>query len=102
MAKDLSDSVRDALGHAVRTAIKNAADAGPTKQHSSPFSGARGIAAGAGLAAAAPLAYKGIDKLRHGGLPTPSVNGAVSKVGDQVGSKLKDTVGQKVDEAGGA
>jgi uncharacterized membrane protein len=108
MAKDLSDTLRDALGNAAKETLKNAVQAAsskganPLKQKSSPLSGVKGVAAGAGLAAAAPLAYKGIDKLRTGGIPTPSASGLASKAGDQVGAKLKDTVSQKVDEAGGA
>jgi uncharacterized membrane protein len=121
MANDLSDTVRDALGHMVREAIKNVGDASPTKNGGSgPFKGMKGLAAGAGLAAAAPLAKKGVDAVRaNGGLPTPSLGGAASKVaskaspkqaaskaaskaGDKVGSNLKDAVTSKVDEAGGA
>src|SRR5215210_2129133 len=122
MAKDMGDAVRDALGHAVREAVKNVSDVSPKPKRSSggPFSGARGLAAGAGLAAAAPLAKKGVDAVRgSGGLPTPNPKRAVSKVaskasparavskaaskaGDKVGSNLKDAVTSKVDEAGGA
>ena len=106
MAKDLSDAVRDALGHAMKEAVKNVGDMSPAKSKSGPFSGARGLAAGAGLAAAAPLAKKGVDKLRaNGGLPTPSPTRAAgkmaSKAGERVGSNLKDTVSEKVDQAGG-
>jgi uncharacterized membrane protein len=106
MAKDASDLVRDALGQVVRNAIKSAGDVNPAKPKRGPFSGARGVAAGAGLAAVAPLAYKGVEKLRLNGLPTPSVGNVASSMastaGDKVGSKLKDTVSEKVDEAGGA
>jgi uncharacterized membrane protein len=109
MAKEMSDTVRDALGQVVRGAVKNAAQAAsngggknPLKRSKSPLSGVKGVAAGAGLAAAAPLAYKGVDKLRTGGIPKPSASKLVSKAGDQVGSKLKDTVSEKVDQAGGA
>jgi uncharacterized membrane protein len=108
MAKDLSDTVRDALGQAAREALKNVTQAAssssgnPLKRKRSPLSGVKGVATGAGLAAAAPLAYKGMDKLRTGGVPKPSASGLVSKAGDQLGSKLKDTVSEKVDEAGGA
>src|SRR6478752_2287145 len=111
MASDLSGAVRDVLGNVVRDALKNAGGSGsplPTKK-GGPFSGARGMAAGAGLAAAAPLvAKKGYDKLSGGGGPggglgVSKVAGkAASKAGDSVGSKLKDTVSDKVDEAGGA
>ena len=121
MANDLSDTVRDALGNMAREAIKNVGDASPSKNGgSSPFKGAKGLAAGAGLAAAIPLAKKGVDAVRgSSGLPKPSPARAVAKVasktspkdavsktaskaGDKVGSNLKDAVTSKVDEAGGA
>jgi len=107
MAKDVGDAVRDALGHAVREAAKNAGEMKPKRSRGgSPLSGARGIVAGAGLAAAAPLAKKGVDAIRNGGLPTMNPTRAAghmaSKAGDRVGSKLKDAVSDKVDEAGGA
>jgi uncharacterized membrane protein len=119
MANDLSDTVRDALGSMVREAIKNVGDTSPGKNGGS-FSAVKGLAAGAGLAAAAPLAKKGVDAVRgNGGLPTPSparavskvaskaspkdaVSKAASKAGDKVGGNLKDAVTSKVDEAGGA
>src|SRR5689334_17339328 len=107
MATDLSGTLRDALGGVVQDALKNAGSAAPTsKKGSGRMSGLKGLAAGAGLAAAAPLAKKGIDAVRGGGLPTPSPTGAVSKAaskaGDKVGGNLKDAVSEKVDEAGGA
>ena len=53
-----------------------------------------------------PLAKKGVDAVRGGGLPKPSPTRAASKVaskaGDKVGENLKDAVTSKVDEAGGA
>jgi len=107
MAKDVSDTVRDALGSVMREAVKNVGDASPKKKSKgSPLSGAKGIAAGAGLAAAAPLAKKGVDKVRMGGLgalsPAKMASKAVSNAGEKVGSTVKDTVSGKVDEAGGA
>jgi uncharacterized membrane protein len=108
MAKDMGDAVRGALSQAVREAVKNVGDVSPKpKSSKGPFSGARGLAAGAGLAAAAPLAKKGVDAIRaNGGIPTPSPTKAAgrmaSKAGDKVTSGLKDTVSSKVDEAGGA
>ena len=116
MSKDLSDTVRDALGHAVRDAIKNMGDASPSpksgKNGKGGLSAMKGLAAGAGLAAAAPLAKKGVDAVRNGsgGLPAPKPAAAATKVaskaassaGDKVGSNLKDAVTNKVDEAGGA
>ena len=107
MAKDMGDAVRDALGHAVREAVKNVGDAKPKKSKGGgPLSGAKGLAAGAGLAAAAPLAKKGVDAFRNGGLPsmspTKAAGSMASKAGDKVAGNLKDTVSEKVDEAGGA
>jgi uncharacterized membrane protein len=107
MAKDVTETVRDALGGMVRDAIKNAGQAAPTKSKSGPLSGAKGIAAGVGLAAAAPLvAKKGVDAVRGNGKPTGGptklASKAASKAGDRVGAKLKETVSSKVDEAGGA
>jgi uncharacterized membrane protein len=119
MANDLSDTVRDALGHIVRDAIKNVSNASPPapmKNGSGRMSGMKGLAAGAGLAAAAPLAKKGVDAVRGGGgLPTPNLptpkpaaaatkvaSKAASKAGDKVGTNLKDAVSSKIDEAGGA
>ena len=105
MARDVSDTVRDALGNVVREALKNIGDVKPTKNKSGPLSGAKGIAAGMGLAAAAPLAAKGVGALRGNGKPggpAKLASKAASKAGDRVGDKLKETVSSKVDEAGGA
>ena len=106
MAKDLSSTVRDVVGHAARDAMKNLGDAKPGgKKSNGRLSGAKGIAAGAGLAAMVPLAKKGVDAVRSGALPTsPAKLGgkAASTAGDRVGAQLKDAVSSKVDEAGGA
>jgi uncharacterized membrane protein len=107
MANDLSETVRNALGHAARDALKSVSSAAPTSKNGhGRMSGAKGLAAGAGLAAAVPLAKKGVDAVRGGGLPKPNPARAASKVaskaGDKVGENLKDAVTSKVDEAGGA
>ena len=109
MANDLSETVRNALGHAARDALKSVSSAAPTGKNGrggGGLSGAKGLAAGAGLAAAVPLAKKGVDAVRGGGLPKPNPAGAASKIaskaGDKVGENLKDAVTSKVDEAGGA
>jgi uncharacterized membrane protein len=112
MAKDMSDTLRDALGQVVREAVKNVGSSPQPKKKSSPLSGARGVAAGAGLAALAPLAKKGVDAVRGNGISFPSAKPgklatkattkAAKKMGDQVGGKLKEGVSEKVDEAGGA
>jgi uncharacterized membrane protein len=109
MANDLSETVRNALGHAARDALKSVSSAAPTGKNGrggGGLSGAKGLAAGAGLAAAVPLAKKGVDAVRGGSLPKPSPTAAASKVaskaGDKVGENLKEAVTSKVDEAGGA
>jgi uncharacterized membrane protein len=105
MARDVSDTVRDALGSVVREAIKNAGDVAPTKKKPGPLSGAKGIGAGMALAAAAPLAKKGVDAIRSSnGVPSPTklAGNAASRAGDKVSEALKDTVSSKVDEVGGA
>jgi uncharacterized membrane protein len=112
MAKDMSDTVRDALGQVVREAVKNVGGGQQPQKKASPFSGAKGVAAGAGLAALAPLAKKGVDAVRGNGISLPSARPgklaakattkAAKTVGDQVGGKLKEGVSEKVDEAGGA
>jgi uncharacterized membrane protein len=104
---DVSDTVRDALGNAVRGALKNVGDVTPSSKKSGPLSGAKGIAAGMGLAAAAPLAKKGYDAMRSNGTansagPVKLAGKAASKATDRVGDKVKDAVSSKVDEAGGA
>jgi uncharacterized membrane protein len=108
MAKDLSDHVRGALQQVVTDAVKSIGDADNAAKNGG-LSGLRGVAAGAGLAALAPLAKKGYDVVRSNGgpsLPTPKPGKAAgklaSKAGDRVGNKLKEGVGEKVDQAGGA
>src|SRR4051812_34993011 len=98
MSKDVTDTVRDVLGTVVRETISNVTDATP-KRKSGPLSGVKGIAAGAGLAAAAPLAKRGVDAIRGNGLPSPgaAASKAVSKAGSRVGSNVKDAVTSKVD-----
>src|SRR5215212_7518083 len=108
MANDMADAVRDALGNVVRDALKNVGDATPTRSKSGPLSGAKGVAAGVGLAAAAPIVAKqGIKAIRSNGkLPTPKpgkmAKQAASKATDRVGDKMKEVVSDKVEAAGGA
>jgi uncharacterized membrane protein len=109
MAKDLTDTLRSAVGDAARDVLGSVGDGASKKSWTplsggkanplsrgkpGPLSGAKGIAAGAGLAALVPLAKKGVDAVR-------SAKGGPS-IGEQVGEKVKETVSEKVDEAGGA
>jgi len=95
MANDLGDVVRDAVTKAARDVIKNVGDTTPSKRKpKARLSGMRGLSAGAGIAALAPLAKKGVDAARNGTLNPANL---ASSVGDKVGDVAKD----KVDEAGG-
>ena len=89
--------LRSAAAGMAEDALKNFSEGRP-QQKPSRFSGAKagakGLAAGAGLVALAPLAKKGLSAL------TPP-EGAASALGDKVGNKLKESVSEKVDDAGG-
>jgi uncharacterized membrane protein len=108
MAKDMGDVIGTAIGRVAREAAENIASDGRRRsgplsafgKRSSPLSGMRGVAAGAGLAALTPLATKGAGKLAKRAL----TNGAkpVKKAGEKVGEGVKGTVGKSVEQAGGA
>ena len=110
MAKDMGDVIGTAIGRVAREAAQNIANDGRKgplsgfRKSSSPISGMKGVAAGAGLAVLAPLATKGAGKLAKraftdGAKPVKKAGG---KVGSKVGEGVKDAVGKSVDQAGGA
>jgi uncharacterized membrane protein len=66
MAKDVSDTLREALMQVAREAIGNIG--GEQPQKSKGLSGGKGLLTGVGLAAAAPMAKKALDALRDGSL----------------------------------
>jgi uncharacterized membrane protein len=111
MAKDMSDlgdAIGTAVGKVAREAAHSVSSNGKGKGLSGrgpngALSGMKGVAAGAGLAAVAPLAAKGAGKLvKAGGGKLVKAGGApIKKATDQVGKQVKDTVGEKIDEAGG-
>jgi uncharacterized membrane protein len=109
MAKDFSDTLRDTVSQVVREATQN----GGKRRSNGPLSGGRGVAAGAGLAAVAPLAAKGVGKLAKRRLagaaakkavkkPGEAVGDVTSKLGDSIGKGVGDKVKDKIDESGGA
>jgi uncharacterized membrane protein len=110
MAKDMQDTVKEVLSRVVQDTGKNLSEHNPTRS-GGPLSGARGIAAGAGAAALAPVAFKGISKLVRtvstdglgevASAPGRAASGLTSKIGDTISSGVGDKVSQKVDEAGG-
>ena len=105
MAKDVGDLIGNAIGSIAREAAQSLSGSGSSKNGISPknigfgrngngaLSGSRGVLAGAAVAAAAPVAAKGARKL---------VRGATKRVEPAVGKGVKDAVGKKIDEAGGA
>jgi uncharacterized membrane protein len=105
MAKDVADRVGTALGKMARDAAHDFASngrkrAGPIPlpgRRSSPLGGMRGVAAGAGMAALAPLAAKGAGKLAK----RAASNGAdpLKAAGGKVAEGAKEAVGKP---AGGA
>jgi uncharacterized membrane protein len=116
MAKDVTDMLRDTLNQTVREATQSFGD-GNKRGSNGALSGMRGVAAGAGLAALAPLASKSARKAIRRRLaagaakkvakkPVEAVSDATSKVGDTVGKGaggVKEKVGgsgAKAKEAG--
>jgi uncharacterized membrane protein len=84
MGKDVGEVIGTALGRMAREAAENVAS-NARKASKGPLSGGKGVAAGVGLAALAPIAARGAGKLAKGGVGKP-----LQKVGDG----LKDAVGK--------
>jgi uncharacterized membrane protein len=117
MAKDVKDA-GDTIGAALGTIAREVSHSVSGNGHSKvPFrngsgnglSGARGIAAGAVLASAAPLAGKAVKRLvtkRVAGSGAEKGSGLVEKLTegakDTVGKGVKDAVGETAEKAGGA
>lgn len=117
MAKDIQERVGQFLGsdggkQLIGTAVSEllgglSAGSNKTKglvqshNGSGPLSGTKGLAVGAGAAALAPVAVKGIGKVIKGASPLSApkdlAEGAVSKLEDTVTGKLQE----KVEDAGG-
>jgi len=114
--KDLGETIGDALGNVAREAVKTVSSNGhgpQLRKADGALSGARGVAAGAALAAVTPLIARGAGKVVKGAVtkrlsPSGDTSGARVKekvtegVKDTVGKGVKDTVGKKIDQAGGA
>jgi uncharacterized membrane protein len=88
---------------AARETLKHVGGRTPAKSKPGPLSGGKGVAAGVGLVAAAPLVKKGVGAVRGNRMkPAKVAETAATKAGERVGSKIKEAVSEKVDEAGGA
>src|SRR4051794_2472685 len=99
MAKDLGEAIGHAVGRIAREGVQTVS-INARKASNGPLSGPKGLAAGAGLVALAPLAAKSAGKLvkqqlANGGNP-------IAKAKEAAGGGVKDAVGKKIDEAGGA
>src|SRR4051794_4044234 len=101
MSRDLGDTIGEAIGRVAREAaqsVSSNASKASSKASNGKFSGPTGLAAGAGLAALAPLAVKGASKLIGNG---SNGAGPVKKAREAVSGTVKDAVDKKVDESGG-
>jgi uncharacterized membrane protein len=87
MAKDLGDVIGTALGRAARDAAQTVATNARKSSKNGSLTGAKGFAAGAGLAALAPFAVKGAGKLASGAKDTvgKGVKAGVEKTADKAG-----------------
>ena len=107
MAKDLGDTIGTMVGRVAREAAQSVTS---DKSNKSPFGGSgksplggmTGLAVGAGLAAAVPLAVKGASKLANGlnGASNPVAN-VTEKATNKLGDTAKGVVDDKIKDAGG-
>jgi len=102
MAKDLGEVIGTVVGRVGREAAQNLVSKA-RKSKNGPVSGLKGVAVGAGLAAAAPLAVKGASKLAKGGLSDGAnpLQKPVQKAGEKVKGAASDVVEDKVKDVGG-
>jgi uncharacterized membrane protein len=111
MAGNVQEVIREALISALQGSGGSSQNGKEISGSNGGLSGVKGLAAGAGAAALAPVAFKGIGRLAKGlgidGLqdtvksPGEALGGAASSLGDRLTSSVKDQVESKVDEVGG-
>ena len=111
MASDVQGTVREILISALENAGKSAN--GASEHLPSPGKGSsslKGVAAGIGALALAPVALKGVSKLaKELGIesldvlaaPEHALDGITSSLGDRVGAGIGQKISDKVDESGG-
>jgi uncharacterized membrane protein len=97
MAKDLTDAIGTELGRLTRETMKSVSQNTRKRSKgalsSGALSGGKGVAAGVGLAALAPLAAKGMSRV---------AKGAGQKLASNAKDAVSDQAGNLVDKAGGA
>jgi hypothetical protein len=96
--------------NAVATAIRGAGERSQSVAHggggNGTLSGMKGIAAGAGAAALAPVAIKGAVKLAKGlgpdlKSPGEALGGATSRLGDRVTSSVNEKIKDQIEARAG-
>jgi uncharacterized membrane protein len=97
MAKDLGDAVGTALGKVAREAFDTVA-ANARGRSNGSLSGGKGLAAGIGAVALAPVAAKGAGKLLKG--LGGNGGGPIKKAGEKFGGGVKDAVTPKGGKSG--
>jgi uncharacterized membrane protein/ribosomal protein L12E/L44/L45/RPP1/RPP2 len=93
--KTVSDTLQETLAHAVREAIGNIGDDEPQKAKKGLLGGGKGLFAGVGLAAAAPLLKKAVDALQDG-----SLDETIASLRERVEAGAPGGSGGADDEAG--
>ncbi len=106
----MAGDLQQVLAELIQQKLGQGNDGGEDKPSRRPLSGLKGVAAGAGVAAAAPLALKSLPKLL-GKLgvdveelisdPARGLGGLASNLGQGVGSSLGERLEGKIDDAGG-
>jgi uncharacterized membrane protein len=115
MAKDVADTLGTAIGKIAREAAKTVSESNGKRSHGGNVaervgdavsdrmknvSGSKGLAAGVGIAAAVPLAAKGVGKIVRG-IGGGDGAGPMKKAGQKFGEGAKDSVKGAIPGGGG-
>ena len=115
MAKDVAEVLGTAIGKVAREAAKSVSSNGKPSHGNNiaervgdavsdrmkSVSGSKGLAAGVGIAAAAPLAAKGVGKLVRGAGGGGDGEGPIKKAGQKFGEGAKDAATSAIPGKGG-
>lgn len=102
MAKEIQDTVRDAVSRALDGAGASFTGASNGRHSGGALSGAKGVAAGAGAAALIPLAVRHAGKLPGALGQVAHPGDALKRAGASVGESVEDRVGQALTDKLGA
>ena len=111
MELDVQEVTRAVAGAVQRSGSSSSRVRDAVKSNGGGLSGMKGLAAGAGAVALAPIAIKGASKLAKGfgpdslgdaiKSPAHAVGGITSDLGDRVSSGVSDKIKEQVQQAGG-